>query len=260
MQEEKRTISASAKRVALLRLGNRLRQSRQRVNMTQVSAAEILEVTPQTVRNWETRRNEPPDSAVRKMANLYGLTVERLLEGLDTAVIPVRPIGGSRYHRVVVDPEKMSEARRSAGLKQADVSYLTGLGISTISRYEKGRANPGALTLEVLASIYGRAAEWFTPEGYFTDDERERYEESVNPWWDRKESVRTADDTVMDTYYIAREHLSEEGKLKIANFMLFIEAVELSYYGTGNDLPTAGFPNAEDVAAFKSRMRLTALL
>ena len=228
--------------------------------MTQVQAAENLEVTPQTVRNWETGRNEPPDSAIRKMANLYGLTVERLLEDLDAAVIAVRPLWGFRYNRVVVDPEKMSEARRSAGLKLSAVSDLTGLGISTISRYEKGRANPGTLTLEVLASIYGRSAEWFTPRGYFTEEERERFEDSLNPWRDREKSVRTADDAVMETYYIVRQHLSEEAKLKIANFILFIEAGEHSYYGSGDDLPTAGHPNAADVAAFKSRMQLTHLL
>ena len=226
--------------------------------MTQGQAAEILEVTPQTVRNWESGRNEPPKSAVRKMANLYGLTVERLLDDIDTTVIPVRPLWRSRYNRVVVDPEKMSEARRSAGLTQAEVSELTGLGLSTISRYEIGGANPGALTLEVLAGIYGRSAEWFTPTGHFTDDERQRFEESVNPWWDRKESVDTAYDVVMDTYDLARQHLSEEGKLKIANFILFIEAVELSVYG--DDLPSAGYPNAAYVAALKSRTQRSAQL
>ena len=258
MEEEKRSITAGAKRNTLLRLGNRLRQARGRSRMTQVQAAEMLEVTPQTVRNWESGRNEPPDSAVRKMAKLYGLTVESLLEDIDTTVIPVRPMWKSRYSRVVVDPEKMSEARRSAELTQAEVSELTGLSISAISRYEIGGANPGALTLEVLAGIYGRPAEWFTPAGHFTGEERERFEESVNPWWERKESAGTVDDIVTDTYYLARQHLSEEGKLKIANFILFIEAVELSVYG--DDLPSADYPNAAYVEALKSRTRRSAQL
>lgn len=227
--------------------------------MTQVQAAEILEVTPQTMRNWETGRNEPPDSAVRKMANLYGLTLERLLDDLDMAVIPVRPMARrSRYNRVIVNPERMSEARRSAGLKLSEVSELTGLGISTISRYEKGRANPGTLTLEVLANIYDRPAGWFTPRGYFTEDERERFEESINPWWEGKEWIDTGYDTVTETYGIARPHLSERGKLKIAKFILFVEAMELSAYG--DDLPSAGYPNAAYVAGLKSRMPLSDLL
>ena len=259
MEEEKLKIAASAKRTALLRLGNRLRRARERSRTTQVHTAEILEVTPQTVRNWETGRNEPPDSAIRKMADLYGLTLERLLEDLDTVVIPVRPRWGSRYNRVIVDPGKMSEARRNAGLKLSEVSDLTGLGPSTISRYERGQGNPGALTLEVLAGIYGKPPEWFTPEGHFTDKDRERFEESLKPWWDRKESVdTTADDAVMDTYDIASHHLSEESKLQIAKFILFMEARDLSLYG--DDLPSAGYPKAAYVAALKSRMDLSELL
>ena len=261
MEEEKRSIAASAKRAVLRRLGNRLRQARERCRMTQVRVAEILEVTPQTVRNWETGRSEPPDSAIRKMASLYELTVEIILDDiLDPSIVPARPRWGSRYNRVVVDPEKMSEARRSAGLTPSEVSELTGLGRSAISRYERGHGNPGTLTLEVLAGIYGKPPEWFTPEGHFTDEERKLYKESVNPWWDRGESERTADDTVMERYYAASRHLSEEGKLKIANFILFIEAMELSVYGAGYELPNAGHPDAAYAEYLKSRTQLSDLL
>ena len=47
MEDDKRSIAASAKRTALLHLGNRLRRARERSRMTQVHAAEKLEVTPQ---------------------------------------------------------------------------------------------------------------------------------------------------------------------------------------------------------------------
>ena len=228
MEDDKRSIAASAKRTALLHLGNRLRRARERSRMTQVHAAEKLEVTPQTVRNWETGRNEPPKSVVENMAELYGLPLEKLLEDIDAAILPARPRPGSRYNRVAVDPEKISEARRSARLTQARVSELTGLSLSTISRYEIGGANPATRTLEVLTSIYDRPAEWFTPRGYFTDDERKRFAESIDPWLSGGPTGDSKDDIVTENYHRARENLSEESKLKIVNFIIFIENLERS--------------------------------
>ena len=220
MEEDKRYIGAGAKRTALLHLGTRLRQARYRRHMTQSQVAKTLGTSPQTLRNWEAGRHEPPSSAVKALADLYRIREERLLEGLDTAITPTRP--GFRYNRVVVEPEKLSQARRDAGMTQTEVSILLGLSLSAIRRYESGMANPETNTLETLATIYGRPAEWFTPRGYFTDDERQRFEESVTP----RAAKWSDSDIVIKTYDQAQADLSEEAKLRIAKFIEFTQNVE----------------------------------
>ena len=189
MEDDKRSIGAGAKRQALVRLGVRLRLARTRSGLTQINVAQELGTTAQTVRNWETGKHEPPPATVKKLAERYRVNEERLLEGLDSAIVPSRPrpSWGFRYDRVVVDPDKLTEARNNAGLTQSRIADLTGLSLSTIRRYESRSANLSApttlatKTLETLATIYGRPAEWFTARGYFIEDERIRFAESVTP-------------------------------------------------------------------------------
>lgn len=237
MEDDKRRIGAGAKRQALLQLGGRLRRARLRSGLTQIDVAQELETTAQTVRNWETGKHEPPPAIVKKLAERYRVNEKRLLEGLDSAIVPSRPIPGRgfRYDRVVVDPDKLTEARNNAGLTQSRIAELTGLSLSTIRRYESRSGNllpPTTLaprTLETLATIYDKPAEWFTARGYFTDDERNRFMESVTP----AASKEPHDDIVMETYYRAKPDLSDETKLRIANFIRYTHDLELS--GGRND-------------------------
>ena len=246
MEDDKRSIGTGAKRQALVRLGGRLRRARVRSGLTQIDVAHELGTTAQTVRNWETGKHEPPPATVKKLAERYRVNEKRLVEGLDSAIVPSRPIPGRgfRYDRVVVDPDKLTEARNNAGLTQSRIAELTGLSLSTIRRYESRSANllpPTTLaprTLETLATIYDKPAEWFTARGYFTDDERNRFMESVTP----AASKEPHDDIVMETYHKAKPDLSDELKLRIANFIRFTHELELS--GRGDDfLPLTALRN-----------------
>ena len=230
MEEHKRQIGVDAKRVALGHLGRRLRQARARSRLTQKSVAQELGTTPQTVRNWEAGRHEPPLQVIRALAELYRMSEKWLLELPETALISAQAPLGFRSNRVIVEPEKLVDARNSAGLTQFDVAELTGLSLSSIRRYENGSANPPTTTLETLASIYNMPAEWFTPSGYFTDEEHLRFTESVTP----NAARASHDDVVMQTYKQATPDLSEEAKLRIAKFIHFVHNAELDRLRFGN--------------------------
>ena len=221
MEEDKRRIGAGGKRTALLHLGRRLREARRHSRRTQIDVAQELGTSPQTVRNWEAGRHEPPPSAIKALVACYGMSEEHLLEGLDTAIVPKAP--GLRYNRVVVEPQKLSDARREARLTQAEVADLTGLSLSAIRRYEYGSANPETGTLDTLASIYDKPAGWFTPRGDFTDEERYQFQQSVRP---RAADSRNGD-VVIETYDKIREHLSQEAVLRIARFIEFTVRLEV---------------------------------
>lgn len=229
--EDRRSLKAGAKTAVLVQLGHRLRRARMRSRLTQNDVAENLGVTAQTVRNWESGKHEPPPQTIKKLAELYGESEERLLANLDSAIIP-RPIGTLfRYDRVLVDPERMTSARSEAGLTQAKVSGMTGLSLSAIRRYESGSANPATRTLLVLASIYNKEPGWFTPNGHFTQDEDIRFERSIL----LRPPTQPNDDLVINTYNESKAQLSDKSKFRIANFIAF--NLELDRSGRPDDFP-----------------------
>lgn len=61
-------------------IGIRLKLARQKANLTQIEAAESLNVSRQTISNWETGKTYPELSAVVKMSEIYNLTLDELLK------------------------------------------------------------------------------------------------------------------------------------------------------------------------------------
>ena len=132
--DERRSLAASAKRTLLVRLGSRLKRARLKVQKTQAEVAILVEATAQTVRNWEAGRFEPPPQAINTLAQIYRVSEEELLEGLDSAIEPPHPITRFRYNGVLVDPQKLTAARTQAGYTQATIAEMTGLSQSAITR------------------------------------------------------------------------------------------------------------------------------
>ena len=230
--DDQRSLRATGGRIALVRLGNRLRLARLQARLTQTEAALEVNTTGQTIRNWETARNEPPMWAIKKLAERYNVTEDSLLKDLTDPLLPPHPQLRFRYDRVTVDGNKLSQARRDAGLTQTRVSYMTGLLTKAISRYERGVSNPPARTLQVLASIYDRPAGWFTPRGHFTEEEQRIFDASttlrVNP--------DSGTDPVLATYTVARPELTEEAKQRIVNFVVFTYQ-QVATKSAGSPLP-----------------------
>ena len=59
--------------------GETIKDLRRNANMTQEKLAEILEVSPQAVSRWETDLSKPDISMLPPLANLFSVTVDRLL-------------------------------------------------------------------------------------------------------------------------------------------------------------------------------------
>lgn len=63
-----------------MRLGDLLKKSRMKCNMKLEEAAEELGISRQRLSNWENGGSEPDLEMVRRVAELYGMTVDELLE------------------------------------------------------------------------------------------------------------------------------------------------------------------------------------
>ena len=61
-------------------------------------------------------------------------------------------------------PIRLKEARLAKGLTQEQVADMAGLSRSSIARYEGGSGRPLDVSLNMLASLYGKRVEWFFGE------------------------------------------------------------------------------------------------
>ena len=63
-----------------MNLGNNLFQARKKVGLSQETVAEKLGVSRQTVSKWETNETVPDIYQAKKLAKLYNLTLDELIE------------------------------------------------------------------------------------------------------------------------------------------------------------------------------------
>ena len=208
-----RTGDGSDIRSALRTLGRRLQNTRRQAGLTQRVVADELEVTPQTIRNWEAGRNEPPHRLRRQLADLYGTTVPEIM-GQDPAghVAVLTPSS-----RVDVGPARLRLARQRASLSQEQVSEQAGISRATLGRYERGSNKPTRANLETLATLYGRPLNWFVPRG------RMRTDAPAIP--------EMHDDEVLEAYSIAQPDLRLEAVRSIADYIRFLHDREIHEQG-----------------------------
>lgn len=64
-----------------MNIGTKLQQARLQAKMTQEQVAEFLEVSRQTLSNWENEKTYPDIISVIKMSDLYAVSLDHLLKG-----------------------------------------------------------------------------------------------------------------------------------------------------------------------------------
>lgn len=64
-----------------MKIGVKLKEARLRTGLTQENVAEEIEVTRQTISNWETEKSFPDIVSVIKLSALYNISLDKLLKG-----------------------------------------------------------------------------------------------------------------------------------------------------------------------------------
>ena len=204
-----RNVASTAKQNALTSLGMRLRAARENTGLTQQAVAERLDVTAQTVRNWEAGRHEPTQEAIARLASLYSIQSRELRTEVPTPHdgAPV----SNPHQRVRVAPQLLVQARRDAGLPQAKAAEQAGINTSSLRRYEHGKARPTKATLRRLALAYGKPPHWPDPE----------------PPIETAAAEPPHMDEALRTYLRIQPDLDEESVSVIASFILFIHQQQM---------------------------------
>ena len=205
-------------RSSLRALGRRLQNARREAGMTQRAVADQLEVTPQTIRNWEAGRHEPPDRSRRQLADLYGTSVPEIMGQDTTGLVAVL----TPYSRVDVDPTRLRLARRRASLSLELASQQSGISSSTLGRYERGSIKPARANLEALATLYDRPLSWFVGRGHRKSAGQPETTVSA-PSAIPEMHV----DDVMGAYSAAQPDLPPEAVRSIADYIRFLHDREL---------------------------------
>lgn len=208
------TADGSDIRGMLRTMGRRLQNARRDADLTQRVVADRLEVTPQTVRNWESGRHEPPRRLRQQMAELYGLTTAKLF-GQDDA----GQIGSLAPHsRVDAEPRRLRLGRERAGLSQIDVAKRSAISRATIGRYERGEITPTRVNLETLAALYRRPIRWFIRQVPASRGREVTDLPSVPGLYA---------DEVTEAYAFAQPDLTREAVRSIADYIGFLHDQEL---------------------------------
>ena len=157
------TVAAAGARVALRAYGLELRDTRTLVSLRQEDVAGELGVSTQTVRNWEAGRVEPTEENKQRLGELFGVEMSdfaTFYEDLHSQ--------HPKRKDPIVNGTLLREARRDAGLTQAQAAERVGVNRNSVVRYENGASRPLPKILGRLSEIYGRSPDWFYGDGSTT--------------------------------------------------------------------------------------------
>ncbi len=99
-------------------LGERIKYERTAINLSQSALGEILQITQQAVGRWEKNLSEPDIATLKKLAKLFNLTLDELLD-----VTPdERAAGASTTRQIIITPieDDLLHAFRRLGKKHGE--------------------------------------------------------------------------------------------------------------------------------------------
>lgn len=64
-----------------MNLGNRIKEERERLNMSQDELAEKMNITRQAISKWETGKSFPDIEKILELSNLFNLSLDELVKG-----------------------------------------------------------------------------------------------------------------------------------------------------------------------------------
>ena len=128
----------------------RLAAFRRKASLSQNQAAEALSVSRQAVSKWESGRAAPSLTCLAALAALYGVTPDELLTG--------QPAPEAEKTSLLFAPddpfaERLRALRAERGLSQGALAEALSVSRQSVSKWERGEAEPDAERLVLLSSL-----------------------------------------------------------------------------------------------------------
>lgn len=135
-------------------LAERLKYQREKHNLSQSSAGEIVGVQYRTYQKYEYNNANPPIYALVKFAEYYCVSIAYLIGQNDNES------RNTTYQLVATLPQRLRALRTQKNLYQKDVAQQNQLSYKTYTKYELGECTPNIETLCKLAAFYGVSADY----------------------------------------------------------------------------------------------------
>lgn len=110
-------------------LGERIKECRQNAGMSQEKVAELVGVSRQAVTKWEVNQSAPSTENLFKLAEIFGTTVDMLLESEDD---PRQSPAEQIYYLYKMEQEKKASLRKQRVKRNARASLLVIAGYLAI--------------------------------------------------------------------------------------------------------------------------------
>ena len=121
-------------------LGEKLAYYRKQNGMTQGQLGEYMNVSAQAVSKWENNLAEPDIGALRRLAQLYGISTDQLLSENDDP-----PLTQSQTETLVASVgDTVREQLENAGVRQNTIGFCTECGV-TVTEETLGEKTPKVL-------------------------------------------------------------------------------------------------------------------
>lgn len=143
-------------------IGEKIRILKIENKMSSTQFAIKCGVTPATVSNWTTGKSIPNDERIKRIASVFGISVEEFLNYKNTNDIAKR----------IEFMFKRTKNKHGKPISQEEVGRRIFVSRSTFGSWLNGRIKPAPESISQLALVFGCSKEWLEtgageqPEGY----------------------------------------------------------------------------------------------
>ena len=125
-------------------IGERIKKERKRINITQEKLGELSGIAGPTIRRYELGKLNPKITTIEKIAKALNVSPAYLM-GYGAEL----PNGAEKRESAGIEIKKR---RKALGLTQEQLSHITGISVSDISKYENRNKEVPVSDLEKMAS------------------------------------------------------------------------------------------------------------
>jgi DNA-binding transcriptional regulator YiaG len=128
-----------------------LRETRDRLALTQADLAQILGVSIASVASWEAGKTIPSRASRAAIAELEGATSEDVERRLGRSM--AGRMRRARQAKSLLTPEEVRAIRLKHGMSQREMAEALDVSINTISNWETSRSTPRGRSIEKLLDM-----------------------------------------------------------------------------------------------------------
>lgn len=130
------------------KIGDRIKELRQKANLTQAQLAEKLGFTSQTVSNWESGSREPDIAALAQLSSLFNVSLDYLLLGKQEEAITLDDMDAEKRLSLLIKKDDVQNFKK---YEYQTSAYVFGRSVNYGYHYNITLSEPNAKTwLEII--------------------------------------------------------------------------------------------------------------